>query len=468
MKKNARSRLADRFIAWNIHNLCRCLVNPPHPFFWKFKSTICETPTIRESSMQLVQSFQEQGCVWSIHHFDTYGVRVYCLSGRRARKTKTNGPQDFMQKYSQEHALEMHVAFDHPSFNKVFGAVSDPYPLYYQLVQSASSPGAGYEIIRGGHPCRPYVDLEWPTGAFPGCTDEELLRAFVSLFIETFKELYPICAAYLDMSCVHIATATRPNKSSFHLVVNAINPLTSKPLLFQNPETHLRHFMEYFYFSCAERCVNAKVLEDEKDRKMFWRDDKSKQIKSIWDTRVYTPNRQFRFVGCSKLAQPDSVLLPCDLSLAKPYASFKDIPYEKWREYVVSALPCQEISLFPDIEGPAFLCRVQYPTSIKSAVYTSLNMHFSALHGEEVAARMIDQHVTLAMFAHKRPRESDPTPSPKPVLLAPSNVDETLRDSSTSFSSSSSSSSSADRLNEKMFSMFDQWQKKVQNRGSIM
>lgn len=144
-----------------------------------------------------------------------------------------------------------------------------------------------FEIIQGGKPRKHYFDIEFLIQ--PNISPKKVLYV---LFAEFNKYMLNFCGIdnFMTMKNTAISESsgirkrtTNLNEASFHLVVNS-------EYIFKN-EIEQKKVMDYF----TDLVISS---EDEKVKKYL-----ICQGKPIWDTLVYTKNRQMRMVNNSKFGQ---------------------------------------------------------------------------------------------------------------------------------------------------------------------
>tara|TARA_Y100001936_G_C15996123_1_gene625185 strand:+ start:59 stop:1159 length:1101 start_codon:yes stop_codon:yes gene_type:complete len=135
----------------------------------------------------------------------------------------------------------------------------------------------GYEVIRRDLPCHLYIDLDINKEAFPNikvCDVWSKLESYVDM---VFRELFSIPIHDLEKK-IHYSSC--PKKGSMHIIYNV------KGKIFRS-NAHCGAFMRGVRFYVESMKEEDMVMFDEK-----------------WvDMGIYTPNRLFRMLGCSKYGQ---------------------------------------------------------------------------------------------------------------------------------------------------------------------
>lgn len=214
----------------------------------------------------------------------------------------------------------------------------------------ATGPRNNYEKILPDKPCHLFLDLDMNTSKYPGIDIQSVWESIKTIILEAFKyfKIPPEDARFIVLQS-HSET-----KQSLHIIVKI------KDKLFHNL-VHCGSFMEEIKESVDEN------------------------IKDIIDTTIYTKNRNFRMLGCTKAGQERYLVGDKPLS----YEFWKDCKIQplEWKGdtieleikevkqyYLTSYVPpvvldfmskLNEDKAFVKMSGKLNLCRVHsYPSSL--------------------------------------------------------------------------------------------------------
>jgi hypothetical protein len=148
--------------------------------------------------------------------------------------------------------------------------------------------GYGYEILREGNPCKPYLDIEYETKKEPSKrTRERFLKKIIKdlkiIFNNKFN--YPLSKEEIFFTKGSRATKDNKYKNSYHVVIS-----TNDNHLFKYEKVNRRTTAE---------CLAYELLK--KDEKFY-----SGKI----DNNVYSKNRQMRLIFSCKKRDDDEPLKP--------------------------------------------------------------------------------------------------------------------------------------------------------------
>jgi hypothetical protein len=135
----------------------------------------------------------------------------------------------------------------------------------------------GYELIRRDLPCHLYIDLDINKKAYPNINVSDVWIKLESYVDTVFTELFTIQKDHIK-KMIHSSSSNE--KGSMHVIYNIKNKI----------------FRSTAYVGAFMRAVRFYV-ESMKEEDMAMFDEK-------WvDMSIYTPNRLFRMLGCSKYGQ---------------------------------------------------------------------------------------------------------------------------------------------------------------------
>lgn len=160
----------------------------------------------------------------------------------------------------------------------------------------------GYEVIRRDLPCHLYIDLDVNREAYPCIHVEDVWVKMESYVDLVFQELFNIKKEDI-VKKLHYSTS--PKKGSMHIIYNIKNKIFRS-------SAHCGAFMRGVRFFVERKREEDMAMFDEK-----------------WvDMSIYTPNRLFRMLGCTKYGED------------RPLTNYNTYTYKEWVTNKVQPINC--------------------------------------------------------------------------------------------------------------------------------
>jgi len=170
----------------------------------------------------------------------------------------------------------------------------------------------GYEVIRRNLPCHLYIDLDVNTSRFPGIQVDDIWQIVEKHIDCIFQSVYDVPVRDITK---HVMYSSGKAKGSMHIIYQIAGKM------FKN-NAHVGAFM---------RCVQEYMSIEDPDANYIF------ELNFI-DMKIYTPNRQFRMLGCTKIGQ-DRYLINTD-----------EYTYDNWVKTKIQPL-VKDVEFF-DIREP--------------------------------------------------------------------------------------------------------------------
>uniref|UniRef100_A0A8R1TRN4 DNA-directed primase/polymerase protein n=1 Tax=Onchocerca volvulus TaxID=6282 RepID=A0A8R1TRN4_ONCVO len=232
-----------------------------------------------------------------------------------------------------------------------------------------------YELIPQNRPARLYFDLEFYWKTNPNINEKDLIKDFNDCVIEVFMEMFGVDLDPEKQMLVLDASTT--TKFSEHIIVH----------LFDNHLFPSNTSMKFFIQQLKEKMLSS-------GRCLVWNVDATK-LTTLFDTAVYSVNRNFRLYLSSKLGKNNPLVLAkrCNFYVQKKYPSKQQIFLDslivpaKYSTSEFFYIPITENREYLNIQKPKTLI---VPTQVPSS---SESLDYMIGHGATSPFPILEQHV---------------------------------------------------------------------------